>query len=746
MKTNLLTKSLALLSLAGLLLANVSCKPGEEGAKEATIEVKVTATTLESVTFEITTTDAEYVYYSVNKDGETPSSYKELAADNESPLSVTESGLAENTAYDLHAYAVNADGKKCNEKVVDFETSTKPSISIKIDERTSSSVKFTLTPVNAVSYAYAVAETSETGGAELTAVESSEEQQFEVKDLKDNTNYSIIATATSEDGIESQRMYQSFSTEAEPRMELAEMTPESDKVTFKMNIENVSSYAYAYTKKGEGEPAEDAYAKGSVLSTGSVTFTVTGLEPLTDYTLWYYGINATGYKGEVADLVFSTTEYVEKPFELNVTNICSTDADIEVTFDKDVYAGYWFVTGSNSFIMYDPETWDWDNAINNFLLPAKKYTENMTCRMRTWAFNEFSLEIGMTYYAGGVPFDTEGNLDLDAEIWVPINMPEPVFGESTVECTAEKVSSSMDQLTVNVSCQDADFDSYYISCKSGNVSNLGDNDLRSIIINRPSSKLSDTTFTGLSPDSEYTIVLIAKDKEGKLGNATYAVMSTSSIYDAGDAVVEASLNEAATTSAVFDITFGEGAESVMYYYEEAQYYDEETFLRNLKVNNYRYAEEGEFTISGLSSNTSYKVGFVALDDTGMPGEPVILDIKTEDYVYDGNQDADVEIIVESCEDNGFGAFSVKIKAVPNEYVGSYYMTIGYDGSWVTKESFVDYCLDGSGTYEEYTGETTLAGYDGEGEYAAPNSYVWLLVLDNGDKLVRFEEIQIEGTF
>lgn len=150
MMKKLLAKLISAGMIAAMALAAFSCKPQDE-AKDAVVSLKITGTSESSISFEITAENAVSVTYAVFPSDAASGDYQTVQVQGSSPLSITEDGLSENTEYTVSAYGINADGKagvKAEETAV---TSAAPSVRIEISEKTSSSVKFVISPLNAVS-------------------------------------------------------------------------------------------------------------------------------------------------------------------------------------------------------------------------------------------------------------------------------------------------------------------------------------------------------------------------------------------------------------------------------------------------------------------------------------------------------------------------------------------------------------------------------------------------------------------
>ena len=239
--------SKAILFLAIGIISLTSCKQ-EDPAKEATISLKVTSATSESIAFEITTENAKTFSYAVGKTSEiSAAEYKTQDADNGNPVKLETTGLQANTEYTIKAFATNTEGKNTNEVAQTATTSESASIRIEILEKTSHSVKFKLTPLNAIRYAYTIVETS----SEIETVpldkiiDQDSESEFEETGLKENTNYSIIAAASNAEGEESERTYMSVLTEIEPVITISEIQPSFNQAIVSLYSDNASGYGYA---------------------------------------------------------------------------------------------------------------------------------------------------------------------------------------------------------------------------------------------------------------------------------------------------------------------------------------------------------------------------------------------------------------------------------------------------------------------------------------------------------------------
>ena len=750
----LLTNLAVMVSVAGTLLAISSCKE-EDPAAPATVSIQVTATTPASISFTLSPKNAVSVSYSVAKADAADYAFESMETKGDSDISIEETGLEENTNYIIRAYATNADGVKSEVQQKEAVTSSEASVSIDVIERKSTEITFKITPVNAVSYAYAVVESTEdVESVELgNKVDGGEAREFTETGLKENTAYSIIAAATNAAGDVSERVYESARTEIEPKVTIGEITPQSNQANVVLSFENAAKYAWTYAKKGEPQPEKNTFKEVS-LSGNSATLLVSGLEPSTQYTVYAYAINTKGYAGEIASKDFETIEYVQKPFEITVSNITSTNADISVTMDKEIYSKFYFVLGSNTTIM-DIDSWDWESKIQTgWSWPMYfAYTDNMECNLRTWGDSDYGLTLEGTYMIGGIPEKIDGTLDNEAAIWTSATLKPVVIGESPLTCTINEVSTAMSTLTYNVTVSDENnLDCFYVYSTQGDISQNQtelDNAILSTIQRWPAYKPGkDSTLTWLSASTTYTLIAVAKDNDGKLSDASILTVTTKSLDFEGDAICSAEVSQAEKHDVTFDVTLNPGTVKVLYHSATKTDYDNDpdSFLRSLKVNNHKeITASGEFSISGLDAGTEYVFGFVPVDEKGLPGKTVIIEQATDEYVFDGNPDATVALEI-NCGPNEYGGWSAVIKATPSEQVSKYFYQLKYENynANLTDNVFAGRCM--TGQYTEYTGPQTFAGWGGNGEMVEKNASVLILAIDQEGKLAPVVETRIEETW
>lgn len=748
----LFTQTISLLLVTAMAFLTGSCKK-EEVAKDATVGIKVTATTTSSITFELSSTDAVKVSYQVSA-AEAAGAYTDVEVTGDDPVSVTVSELQENTEYTIRANATNRDGKVCPDVTATATTTTNASVSIEVKSWTSSSVTFAINPVNAVSYSYAVVEsTAKPDEAELTEkVENGESGEYTVEGLKENTSYTVVAAAVNASGDESKRAYGTFKTEQEPVVTIESITPDSKQVSVVISAVNADTYAYAAVVKGEPEPDHSEFTTGSVSGT-SASFIIANLEPETAYTLYVYGINAKKYEGSTVSEDFTTLEFVQKPFEINVSNISCNDADIEVSFDKEVYQKFYYVSGRSEAIG-DVQNWDWESKIESgWSYPLYgAYTDNLSTTLRMWSPDgtDYGMTVGGSYMVGGIPEKADGTLDLEAAVWTPVQLKEAVLEESDITCTINSVAIGADSFTFNVTTNDpSNTKCCYISELDGEVTDNAQiiENIETVLQRKPTYQFeTDTTRSSLQAEKTYTFVVVPKDKEGRLGKVSTIVVTTKSVDYVGDARCTVTLSEFTQTYATFGYEKGENCDKILYHYAaKDQYFNRESFEKTLKVNNRNVVEgDGKFVIEELDSDTDYIFGFAPVDKYGIVGECVYIEERSPAYDFNGNADATVVINVTSCVESGNGYYKVVIEAKPNENVQKYYMATTSSGSTLTKTSFVNGCVKGN--YTAYTEDATMSGWGGSGVSVASESVVWVLAVDQEGKFVPVAETKIEGTW
>lgn len=746
----LLKRMSLLVPIFGMIIVSViSCKKKEEPAKPAEVDIVLKSTTVSSISFELETLNAVTVSWAVNKKGESPVYTTEDISDGVKPVTVD--NLEPETEYEINAYATNVSGMNSETVTVDAMTTASASVSLELVSKTSSSITFRIIPVNAESCSWTVVESSsDLENVELKKEDIKEEKEITVEDLKENTSYSVVALATNASGEDSKRAYLSAKTETEPVVTIKSIVPEAKQVAITLEMTNVMKYAYAVLLKSDGEPEESDYMIVEK-SASEANFMVSGLEPESEYMLYAYGLNVNGYAGAVVSQAFTTEEFIEKPFSIEFSDVTSTDAQVAVQFDKELYSKVHFVLGSEKKIKID--SWNWESVIeNNWSNPKfETYEDNQDFSLRNWGNTDYGLDLEATYYAGGVPVKLDGTLDLEAAVWTSAKLKPVAFGESSVKCTLTEVATSMNSVTYKVDSDSESAEYLYTGYVSGEITDNAaiEKNAKTVICSKPKTGMFGENIMQewLSPEKTYTFIAVAKDTEGKLSAIASKVISTKSLDYEGDATCQVTVAETGGVSMTFDCKKDEGTEKILYYFVEKSKYDEASFLKSLKVNNYKSVpEDGEFVIEKLYAETDYVFGFAPVDVNGVCGKCVILEAKTGSVVFDGNTEADVELQIESVTASSASTWYVKVKGIPNDKVSKYYVkAYSTETDDIPSHSrFASECLKGE--VNSYTGEDEPSDWTGKGLPVGANGVLWLLVMDADGKLLPVEEIKVEETW
>lgn len=737
------------LTAIGLLM---SCKQEtEEPMKEASVSLKLLSTTTSSVKFELTANDAQTYSYGISADAQTEPEYTTADAVNGEPVEIEILELEKETAYTVFAYATNPEGKKSEVQKLEVRTTSAAQITVAVIEAGADRVKFKVSPVNAVSYGYAVAERTEATSAELTIVENGEEKEYEVTGLKESTAYSIVASAVNASGEESERVYVPFKTEVMPVVTFGEVQAEVFQAKVTVTVSNAKTLHYALAKKGEGEPSEDKF-KTVEMNSPATTLLFSELEEQTEYEIYAYAENMNGFRCETVSTSFTTLEYVELPFEIKTSNVLCHDAKISVTFDSELYSKVYFVMGTQ---IQDPSKWDWKKVIEQgWSYPQyKEYTEDMSFTIREY-LKPSPIEPEAVYFAGGIPVKLDGTLDEAAAVWSTIQLKEIEFDQFEGECPIEEIYTNCSAIKFRIGRSNDNVESVYIYNSNANEDLSDPAALKDFVLSRllpkdPKTNFDmDTVRTSLTPGSEYSLVTVPQDKDGKLGKVTVHKFTTKSLDYEGDAQATVTVAEKEKYSVSFDVALGANTSKVAYAYMKTSdwSYKDETLINIVKTQ-YKYAvtENGKVTIDNLDPDTEYAFAFAPMDENDVPGKHFIFKEKTASYVYDGDASAKVDIEVTSLEALSFG-FGVKLKTTPNASVAKYYVGFKSENNpKFTQSEFTDACVR-KGTYEDYEGVADITGKNGDPMRVGSNAVVWVLPVDKDGKLCPIIELKLDKTW
>lgn len=739
------------LTAIGLLM---SCKQEtEEPMKDASVSLKLLSTTTSSVKFELTASDAQSYSYGISADAQTEPEYTTADAVNGEPVEIEITELEKETAYTVFAYATNPEGKKSEVQKLETRTTSAAQITVTVIETGTDNVKFKISPVNAVSYGYAVAERTEATSAELNMVENGEEKEYEVTGLKESTAYSVVALAVNASGEESERVYVPFKTEVSPVVTFGKVEADVFQAKVSVTTSNAATLHYAIAAKSEGEPSEDKYIEVK-MDTPQTTLLFSELEEQTEYVVYAYAKNMNGFRGETAQVSFTTLEYVELPFEIKAANILSHDATIHVSFDEAIYSKVYFVLGTQKNIQ-DPAKWDWNKLIEQgWSYPQyKEYTEDMTFTIREY-LKPSQIEPEAVYFAGGIPVKADGTLDEAAAVWNTIQLKTIELEQFDGECPIEEVYVNCSAIKFRIGRSNDNIENVFIYNSNANEDLSDQTIFKEFLATRLLTKdpknnfNADTLRTGLTPDSDYYFVTVPQDKDGKLGKATLHKFRTKSLDYEGDAQATVAVAEKEKYSMTFDVTLGANTSKVAYAYMKTGdwSYKDETLIKMVKTD-YKYAvtESGKVTIENLDPDTEYAFVFAPMDENDISGKHFLFKETTASYVYDGDASAKVDIEVTSLEALSFG-FGVKLKTTPNASVAKYYVGFKSENNPAfTQSQFTDACVR-KGTYEAYEGVADIAAKNGDPMRIGSNAVVWVLPVDKDGKLCPIIELKLDTTW
>ena len=203
-----------LAALSILALAAAGCKEETKNYPPATVEIQNIVPQDVSVQFELAHTNAVSVGYRI-EDADNAGK-KEFTVIGTSDLkTIVCEGLTQETDYQITAVAYNENGDVSKEDKKTFRTERTPaapaSAEIKINDITYSSVTFTITVKDAVSYSFGVS----AAGSEpemIDVVPDNPSMNFTVKNLTAETDYRISVIAYNADNVAAETVEKEFRT------------------------------------------------------------------------------------------------------------------------------------------------------------------------------------------------------------------------------------------------------------------------------------------------------------------------------------------------------------------------------------------------------------------------------------------------------------------------------------------------------------------------------------------------------
>lgn len=203
-----------LAALSVLALAAAGCKEETKNYPPATVEIQNIVPQDVSVQFELAHTNAVSVGYRI-EDADNAGKKEFTVIETSDLKTIVCEGLTQETDYQITAVAYNENGDVSKEDKKTFRTERTPaapaSAEIKINDITYSSVTFTITVKDAVSYSFGVS----AAGSEpemIDVVPDNPSMNFNVKNLTAETDYRISVIAYNADNVATERIEQDFRT------------------------------------------------------------------------------------------------------------------------------------------------------------------------------------------------------------------------------------------------------------------------------------------------------------------------------------------------------------------------------------------------------------------------------------------------------------------------------------------------------------------------------------------------------
>ena len=201
-------------ALSILALAAAGCKEETKTYPPATVEIQNIVPQDVSVQFELAHTNAVSVGYRI-EDADNAGKKEFTVIETSDLKTIVCEGLTQETDYQITAVAYNENGDVSKEDKKTFRTERTPaapaSAEIKINDITYSSVTFTITVKDAVSYSFDVSAIG--SEPDMTdVVPDNPSMNFTVKNLKAETDYRISVIAYNADNVATERIEKDFRT------------------------------------------------------------------------------------------------------------------------------------------------------------------------------------------------------------------------------------------------------------------------------------------------------------------------------------------------------------------------------------------------------------------------------------------------------------------------------------------------------------------------------------------------------
>lgn len=730
--------SIALL-FAGIIAAlSVSCRQEETAAPLASLTLNVDGATAESITFTLTPdANTACYYYACTPTSDTASASYTRVAD-QAPLTVTMDSLIPDTEYNVMAYAENMDGLAGTKVKATVVTTSAPQVSITVIESASTTVRFSISALNAESYSYGVLRSSEASDGELPGLsEDGSEQEFTVDTLTPLTSYAVAAEAVNSAGEMSERVLAAFKTDLLPVVRVGEIVSDLTSAVVPLSWKDSKQVYYALTETGT-EPAEY-----EVITPGTDTSTVLSFYELagnTDYTFIAYGVTEKGNSGDTVSVEFVTAD-VDSDHKVTVSDISSYDAKFTATWDTEVYSGCrWYADLSAN--IPDPGSFDWEEAVSSY----KARSAYNGSAVSLSAFSPVSSE---KYKAGFIFLDMEGNPVMESVIWKEVQLDQITFGDSDCSAELEVVSVSYSKLRYRVTGNGAS--QYYFGVTPSQFAEDLEAYALTVLKSAPSTSFDVIVdLNVLIPETEYTAVVLPVDENGRFGAIESAEFTSEAIELNGSGKLDVEFKEATWVSAVFDVQLGENTSRAVWASTSAPLTSDDAILEALAASADRSGsiyESGEFvskkSLTTYVDNTIYTY-FAAMDEAGRLSCMFKFENDLKDIVFDGT--GTVAFEVDNVISTG-ATFELDFTLTPDDNVDYYYYRIA---NVYTSEATSDEALTVQfmtlDRYSPYEGvmSTHYPAVSSDPPVAA-DSYILILPVDKSGKLCKPLRYLIEET-
>lgn len=716
----------------------LACKKTEEPAKPAGIRIEVNKTTTSSVTFTLIPENAVSMAYSfAPSDNTENAAFTELQGTEQQEITISD--LEGNKEYTITANATNSDGVTCSNVTEKAVTTESASVKVELLSVTGNSVTFKISTVNAVSFSYAVVKPTEIENAELTEVNEAGPKEITETGLESGTVYSIIAYAYNADGEQSEMVLEPAKTEIMPEITVSNIETDENSATVTFECKNTLNLFYALTEKGAPAPEEKDFSSSTVTDKPFTAYFYE-LELGSEYTIWTYGTNKTGYKGELTSTDFIVEKGEEKDYKVSISNITQFDAEVNITWDQTKYPeAYWVVMSPNA--IPDPSSFNWKEAIDN-------YAAQTVWGPGTYNLSSFMIQPGERYRIG-VMFKSAEETTSDAYIWKDVDLKKVNIGESDCSIKIEHIMSAHSTITYKV-INEKNAEYYYIGYTDS------EDKVESSVLDviKYGTKCYDfnmeTSQGYLETEKEYYIIAVPVDAEGKFGNYTVLEASTTAIEITGDATLSCELTSASYCSLEYNVEFISGVTEAPYIvFKEGDYASDDEILKALASSYSKAYASGPINVTflatggQLTNNTSYNLWIAPLDKYGRLGQITKLTNSTKKITFDGTGNVAIRIDEFSNQEVGF---KIKATLTPDSNVSGYLYKFTHSSSvdGFTDEAIVEGFYNGW-TPEMTTGEIQTTGWDGTGESIYADTYLIILPFDQSGRMCPLIKYFIEDT-